>query len=87
LEMPLLGLVGIDLHLGKSLSLGGGMPTTHSSIHHILSVLCISMFAFFLFLCCSCFISVFQNTKRPKIFLLFLFICFFSFLILICFIF
>jgi hypothetical protein len=33
------------------------------------------------------FISTFQNTKRPKIFPLFLFICPFSYLALVCFVF
>jgi hypothetical protein len=57
---------------------------TYSSIHHILSGLCISMFHFF-FLCCSYFVSTFQNTKRLKIFPLLLFVCFFNFLVLVCF--
>jgi hypothetical protein len=70
LETLLLGLVRIDPHLEKSLSLGKDMPTTHSSIHNILSVLYISTFRYFF--CCSCFISAFQNIKRPKIFLLFI---------------
>jgi hypothetical protein len=88
LEMPLDGQVGIDLHLGQKPKLGGGTPTIHSSIHHILSVLCISMFYFLYFLCCSCsYFSTFQNTKRPKIFLLFLFVCLFSSLDLVCFVF
>jgi hypothetical protein len=41
--------VGIDLHLGQKPKLGGGMLTTHSSIHHILLVLCISTFRFLSF--------------------------------------
>jgi hypothetical protein len=77
---------GIDLHLGQKPKLGGGMPTIHSSIYHILSVLCISMFRF-LFLVVLVLISTFQKTKRPKIFPLFLFVCLFSFLALVCFVF
>jgi hypothetical protein len=49
----------------KSLSLGGGTPATHSSIHHILSVLCISMFRF-LFLRCSCSYFCFPKHKKTK---------------------
>jgi hypothetical protein len=71
---------GIDLHLGKNLSLGEGTPMIHSSTYHILSVTCISMFRF---LYCSCFF--FPKHKRPKIFLLFLFVCLFSLLVLVCF--
>jgi hypothetical protein len=41
-------------------------------------------FAFFFFVVLV-FISTFQNTKRPKIFPLFLFVCLFSFLVLVCF--
>src|SRR4051812_19674898 len=39
----------------------------------MLSVHYISMYRFLSFFCCSNFISAFQNTKRPKIFPLFLF--------------
>jgi hypothetical protein len=46
-------------------SLGGGTLTTHSSIHHILSVLCISMFRF-LSLCCSCSYFCFPKHKKTK---------------------
>jgi hypothetical protein len=59
--------VGIDLHLGKSLSLGGGMRTTHSSIHHILSVLCISMFHFLSFSLLFLFYFCFPKHKKTKI--------------------
>jgi hypothetical protein len=65
LETPLHGRVGIDFHLGQKPKLGGGTPTTHSSIHHILSVLCISMFRF-LFLCCSCSYFCFPKHKKTK---------------------
>jgi hypothetical protein len=86
LEMPLLGRVGIDLHLGKKPKLGGRYAD-NSLIYTSYSVgdFVYPCFVFFLFLCCSCFIPAFQNTKRPKIFLLFLFVCFFSFLVLVCF--
>jgi hypothetical protein len=50
MEIPLLGPPGIDLHLGQNPKLGGGIPISHSSIHHIPSELCISMFHFLLFL-------------------------------------
>jgi hypothetical protein len=63
----------VDLHLGQKPKLGGGTPTVHSSTYHILSVLCISMFRF-LFFVVLVLISTFQNTKRPKIFPLFLFV-------------
>jgi hypothetical protein len=68
----------IDLHLGQKPKLGGGTPTIHSSTYHILLVLCISMFRF-LFFIVLVLISTFQNTKRPKLFLLFIFVCLFSF--------
>jgi hypothetical protein len=59
----------------------------HSSIYHNLSVLCISMFRFlFFFFVVLVLISAFQNTKGPKIFPLFLFVCLFSFLDLVCFV-
>jgi hypothetical protein len=74
--------IRIDLHLGQNPKLGGRYADN--------SVICTSdfvypCFSFFLFLCCSCFISAFQNTKIQRIFLLFLFVCFFSFLVLVCF--
>jgi hypothetical protein len=81
--MAKLGLISTQ---AKSLSLRGGTPTIHSSIYHFLSVLCISMFRFFLFFVVLVLISTFQSTKRPKIFMLFLFVCLFSFLVLICFV-
>jgi hypothetical protein len=52
--------IGIDLHL----SLGGGIPTTHSSIHRILSGLCISMFCFLSF--SLLFLFFFQLSKKQK---------------------
>jgi hypothetical protein len=65
LEMPLHGRIGIYLHLGQKPNLGGRTPTTHSSTHHILSVLCISMFCF-LSLCCSCSYFCFPKHKKTK---------------------
>jgi hypothetical protein len=73
--------VGIDLHLGQNPKLGGGIPTTHSFIHHILSGHCISMFRFLSFSLLFLFCFYFPKHKRPKIFLLFIFVCFFSFLV------
>jgi hypothetical protein len=73
LEMPLLGRIGIDLHLGQKPKLGG----VCRQLTHLYIIFCRYFvnpcFAFFLSLCCSCFISAFQNTKRPKLFLLLLF--------------
>jgi 5-methylcytosine-specific restriction endonuclease McrA len=66
LEAPLHGRVGIDLHLGQKPKLGGGTPTIHSSIYHILSVLCISVFRFLPFLCCSCSYFYFPKHKKTK---------------------
>jgi hypothetical protein len=86
LETPLHGLIGIDLHIGQKPKLGGEV---RQQLTHLYIIFCryfvYPCFAFFLFLCYSCFISAFQNTKRPKIFPLFLFVCFFSFLVLVCF--
>jgi len=84
---PHLGIRGVDPHLGQKPKLGGGTPIAHSSTYHILSDICISIFslsfrfAFLLFLYLFLFLFAFsfQNTKRTKIFLLFLFICFFGF--------
>src|SRR3954452_8564724 len=41
---------GNNLHLGQKPKLGGGTPTSRSSMHHILSELCISIFRFLLLL-------------------------------------
>ena len=76
------GRVGIDLHLGQKPKLGGRYAD--DSLIYIL--FCRSYvypcFAFFIVLVL---ISAFKNTKRPKIFLLFLSIWFFSLLSLVCF--
>jgi hypothetical protein len=67
LETPLHGLIGIDLHIGQKPKLGGGgTPTTHSSIHHILSVLCISMFCFLSFSLLLLFYFCFPKHKKTK---------------------
>jgi hypothetical protein len=66
LEMPLLGRVGIDLHLCQKPKLGGGIPTSHSFIHHILSVLCISMLHFLSFSLLFLFYFCFPKPKNTK---------------------
>jgi hypothetical protein len=59
--------VGIDLHVGQNPKLGGEVCR---QLTHLYIIFCRDFvypcFAFFLFLCCSYFISVFENTKRPK---------------------
>src|SRR3954468_5777691 len=62
----------VEPHLGQKPKLGGGIPTSHSSIYHVRSVLCISIvsLSFWFLLLLS------QNTK---IFSLFLLVCFFAF--------
>jgi hypothetical protein len=66
LEVPLLGHVGIDLHLGQKPNLGGGIPTSHSFIHHILSELFISMFCFLSFSLLFLFCFYFPKHKKTK---------------------
>jgi cation transporter-like permease len=76
--------VGIDLHLGQKPKLGGRY-TDDSLIYtsYFAGTLYIHVsLSFFVVLVL---ISAFQNTKRPKIFPLFLFICLFSFLVSVCF--
>ena len=67
-EVHLLGHHGIEPHLGQKPKLGGGIPTSHSSIYHVRSVLCISnvLLSFWFLLLLS------QKHKIPKIFSLFL---------------
>jgi 4-amino-4-deoxy-L-arabinose transferase-like glycosyltransferase len=79
------GRVGIDLHLGQKPKLGGRYADD-SLIYtsYFVGSLYIQVSLSF-YLVASCFISAFQNTKRPKIFLLFLSIWFFSLLSLVCF--
>jgi hypothetical protein len=85
LETPLHGLVGIDLHLGQKPKLGGKV---RRQLTHLYIIFCrysvYPCFAFFLFVVLVL-ISAFQNTKRLKIFLLFLFVCLFRFLVFVCF--
>jgi hypothetical protein len=74
--------IGIDLHLGQKPKLGGRYTDNSLIYTSYLSGLCISMFHF---LSCSLlflFYFCFPKHKRPKIFLLFLFVCFFSFLVI-----
>jgi hypothetical protein len=76
LEVPLYGRVGIDLHLGQKPKLGGEVRRRFT---HLYIISCryfvYPYFAFFLFFVVLVLISAFQNTKRPKIFPLFLFVC------------
>jgi hypothetical protein len=74
----------VDLHLGQKPKLGGEVRWrfTHLPIIFFRSFV-YPCFAFFIVLVL---ISSFQNTKRPKIFPLFLFVCLFSFLVLVCFV-
>jgi hypothetical protein len=75
------GQVGIDLHLGQKPKLGGRYADDSliyilysvgpMYIHVSLSLLFLSLF------------PLFRNTKRPKIFPLFLFVCLFSLLPLV----
>jgi hypothetical protein len=77
------GRVGIDLHLGQKPKLGGEVRQRCTHLHIIFCrTFVYPCFAFFIVLVLT---SAFQNTKRPKIFLLFLSIWFFSFLPLVCF--
>jgi hypothetical protein len=79
--------IGIDLHLGQKPKLGGRYADDSSHLHIIFCRY--SVYPCFTFLFCFVlliFISTFQNTKRPKIFPLFLFVCLFSSLALVCFV-
>jgi hypothetical protein len=66
LQVPLLGHIGIDLHLGQKPKLGGGIPISHSFIYHILSELCISMFRFLSFSLLFLFYFYFPKHKKTK---------------------
>src|SRR3954468_3256183 len=44
-EVHLLGHHGIEPHLGQKPKIGGGIPTSHTSIYLVSSVLCISVFS------------------------------------------
>jgi hypothetical protein len=78
---------GIDLHLGQKPKLGGRY-TDDSLIYisYFVSILYIHVLLSFLLFVILVLISTFQNTKRPKIFPLFLFVCLFSSLALVCFV-
>jgi hypothetical protein len=77
---------GIDLHLGQKPKLGGRYAKDSLTyISYFVGTLYIHVSLSFSLLLLI-FISAFQNTKRPKIFPLFLFICLFSFLALVCFV-
>jgi hypothetical protein len=86
-KMPLHGRIGIDLHLGQKAKLGGRYAD--DSLIYIYIIFCryfiYPCFTFFIFVVLVL-ISTFQNTKRPKIFPFFLFVCLFSFLVLVCFV-
>jgi hypothetical protein len=86
LEMPLLGRVGIDLHLGQKPKLGGRYADK-SLIYtsYYVGTLYIHVSLSFFFFVVLVLLLLSKNTKRPKIFLLFLFVWFFSFLVLVCF--
>jgi hypothetical protein len=84
LEIPLHGLVGIDLNLGQKPKLGGRYANNSLIYTSYFVGTVYPCFAFFFFVVLV-FISAFQNTKRPKIFPLFLFVFLFSFLVLFCF--
>src|SRR3954471_11307763 len=52
----------IEPHLGQKPNLGGGIPTSHSSIYHVRSVLCISVVSLsFWFL-----LLLYKNHKNTK---------------------
>jgi hypothetical protein len=77
--------VGIELHLGQKPKLGGRYANDSLIyISYFIGTLYIHVSLFFVVVVL---VSTFQNTKRPKIFLLFLFICLFTFLVLVCFVF
>ena len=75
LEAPLHGRIGIDLHLGQKPKLGAEVYRHHTHLYIIFCRYSVypCFVSFFLFVV-SCFVLVSQNTKRPKIFLLFLFV-------------
>jgi hypothetical protein len=78
---------GIDLHLGQKPKLGGRYADdTLIYISYFVGTLYIHVLLSFLFFVVLVLIFAFQNIKRPKIFPLFLFVCLFSFLVLVCFI-
>jgi hypothetical protein len=78
---------GIDLHLGQKPKLGGRYDDDSLIyISYFVGALYIHVLLSFLFFVVLVLISTFQHTKTPKIFPLFLFVCFFSSLALVCFV-
>jgi hypothetical protein len=87
LETPLHGQVEIDLHLGQKPKLGGRYADNSLIyISYFVGTLYIHVLLAFLFFVILVLISTFQNTKRPTIFMLFLLVCLFSSLALVCFV-
>jgi hypothetical protein len=84
LGMPLHGRAGTDLHLGQKPKLGGRY-VDDSLIYISYFVGTLYIHISLSFLCCSCSYFYFPKHKRTKI-LLFLFVCLFSFLALVCFV-
>jgi hypothetical protein len=77
LGMLLHGRAGIDLHLGQKPKLGGRYADDSLIyISYFFGTLYIHVSLFFFIVLVLT--STFQNTKRPKIFPLFLFVCLFS---------
>src|SRR3954464_7033493 len=52
----------IEPHLGQKPKLGGGIPTSHSSIYHVSSVLCISIVSLSFWF----FVPAFSKRKNTK---------------------
>jgi hypothetical protein len=78
---------GINFHLDQTPKLGGRYADDSLIyISYFVGTLYIHVSLYFLFFVILVLISTFQNTKRPKIFPLFLFVCLFSFLVLVCFV-
>jgi hypothetical protein len=77
--------LGLIYTYAKSLSLGGGTLTTHSSIHHILLVLCISTFHFLSFSLLFLFYFYFPKHKKTKNISVISLCLLFSFLVSVCF--
>jgi hypothetical protein len=74
--------VGIDIQLGQKPNLGGRYADDSLIyISYFVGTLYIYVSLSFLFFVVLVLISTFQNTKIPKIFPLFLFVCLFSFLV------
>jgi hypothetical protein len=78
--------IGIDLHLGQKPKLGGRY-TDNSLIYtsYPVGTLYIHVSLSFFFFVVLVLFLLSKTQKDQKIFLLFLFVCFFSFLVLVCF--